>query len=254
MVDNSLRTLERGLDILTLCASEERGVTMTTVMERLGLARSTTYRLVRVLRDRGFLRSGGKPGCLELGYQLVQLGKVADMRAELSAACLPVLQELVDALGETAFVTVRSGWRALCLEQAESPRPIRLSYRKGEQFPLYAGASGKIVLAHMREQEQEHVLNGELQVFTEAQYVEPDRIRQHLGEILRQGFANTSGELDTDAWAICVPILLWDGKFVGGLNVAGPVQRYPADTLDALLTRLKEAAGKIADRYAEMAL
>lgn len=255
MADKSLQTLERGLDVLMLCAAAERGgVTLTGVMEQLGLTRSTAYRLVKVLRNRGFLRSGGRPGHLELGYQLVQLGKVADTRGDLSDACLPVLHELVGELSETTFVTVRSGWHALCFEQVECSRPVRLSYRKGEQFPLYAGASGKIVMAYMSSHEQEHVLNGELKVFTEPKYVEPKRIRRDLSEIRRQGFAHTAGELDTDAWAICVPILLWDGKFVAGLNVAGPLHRLPADKMETVLACLKDAANRIADRYAKSAL
>ncbi len=255
MADKSLQTLERGLDVLMMCAAAERGgVTLTGVMDQLGLTRSTAYRLVKVLRNRGFLRSGGRPGHIELGYQLVQLGKVADTRVELSNACLPVLHELVAELGETTFVTVRSGWQALCFEQVECSRPVRLSYRKGEQFPLYAGASGKIVMAHMSSHEREHVLSGELKVFTEPKYVEPERIRRDLAQIRRQGFAQTAGELDTDAWAVCVPILLWDGKFVAGLNVAGPVHRSPGDKLETILARLKDAANRIADRYAKTAL
>ena len=253
MADKSLQTLERGLDILLLCAAHEPGgLPLATVMERLNLARSTTYRLVKVLRDRGFLRSGGKPGQIELGYQLVHLGKIADARAELSAASLPVLQDLVDALGETAFVTVRSGWRALCLEQVESTRAIRLSYRKGQQLPLYAGASGKIVLAHMREREQEQVLSGQLQVFTDERFVEPDRIRRDLAAIRRQGYAITRGEIDPDASAICVPIVLWDGKFIGGLNIAGPTVRFPQGAEVRFIKHLQEAAVAIADRFEEL--
>ena len=253
MADKSLQTLERGLDILLLCAMREPGgLPLSAVMEQLNLARSTTYRLVKVLRDRGFLRSGGKPGHIELGYQLVHLGKVADARAELSAASLPVLQDLVDKLGETAFVTVRSGWRALCLEQVESPHPIRLSYRKGQQLPLYAGASGKIVLAYMRDRDQEHVLSGRLRVFTDERFVEPDRIRQDLVAIRRQGYAITRGEIDPDASAICVPIMMWDGKFIGGLNVAGPTVRFPQGVEAKLIGHLQEAAMAIADRFEEL--
>lgn len=250
MVPTSLQTLERGLDLLMFCAeSNDGGCSLQQVIDELGVARSSAYRLIKVLRDRGFLRATGRRGHLELGYQLVHLGRVAESRSDLSSAAYPVLCKLVRETGETSFITVRSGWRALCLEQAESPHPIRLSYAKGVSQPLYAGASGKIVLAHLSEREQEKVLSGHLQVFTDELLVQPDVIRRDLKAIRENGYALSRGEIDPGAAAMCVPLFTAAGHFLGGLNIAGPANRVPANLEPRLLRLMRNAAREISERF-----
>lgn len=254
MSSGSLQTLERGLDILLLCAKDESSsCSLEEIMQDLNVPRSTAYRMVKSLLDRGFLRKGAKTGQYQLGYQLVQLAQLADTRAELAQAAIPVLEEIVKEFGETSFITVRSGWQALCLEQVESPHPIRLSYSKGRTLPLYAGGSAKVILAHLSQRDQEKILSRDLNTFTDPALVDPDIIRLNLDDIKKKGYAVSRGETDLGAVAICVPILDSEGKLLGGLTVAGPAGRMPDDDdVSKFVQFMKPAAKRIAIKYNDL--
>ena len=251
MADGRLQTLERGLDILSHCARGDRaGCSIEDIVEQLDLPRSTAYRMVKALKERGFLRAGERKGRLQLGYQLVQLAQAADTSSELSQAALPVLQQIVESFEETAFITVRSGWQALCLEQIESPHPIRLSYRKGRTLPLYAGGSAKVLLAHLSPRDQDRVLGGEIEIYRDPALADPAKIRRTLKDIRRRGYATSREEIDPGVLAICVPILGANDRLIGGLTLAGPKGRMPSGAeIPGVARYLRSAGARIAEDY-----
>ena len=131
-------------------------------MESLDLPRSTAYRMVSVLRGRGFLRPTGVPGHFDLGHQLCHLARLAESRLNLGAIARPLMCDLVSEVHETALLVVLSGWKALCLEEVQSKQTIQVRFNTGTALPLYAGAAAKVVRAFMSRHQQCRVLQGKL--------------------------------------------------------------------------------------------
>jgi DNA-binding IclR family transcriptional regulator len=212
-----LQTLERGLDALELLGD---GVprTVVDIGAALGLHRSVTYRIVRTLEERGYLERV-PDGRFTLGLAAAALAR--GVRGELTAAAMPELAELADAVAATAFLVVRSGEEAVTLVSLE-PRRSRahVSHRPGQRHPLSSGAPGLAILAALPPR--------------------PDE-RADIGWARQTGWVRTSGEVLAGLSALAAPLRFADG------SVAALCLVFVAGDLDerAAVTRLLHHARRL---------
>ncbi len=244
---HELQALERGLGVLEIFLRRNTDeIVITDVGEELGLPRSTGYRFLRVLREHGFLEPGARRGGFRLGGKVALLSRHARPALYLAEVARPLLEHLVGETRETAFVTVRAGYAALCVARAESPQPVRLAYEEGRMMPLHAGCSAKVLLAYSPPAIQEAVLRSELQAFTEATTCDAAALRAELARIRNDGYTISQGETDPGAGAICVPVLPAQGEAVAAVTVAGPSFRLGRPELLSFLPAATDVARQLA--------
>jgi DNA-binding IclR family transcriptional regulator len=213
-----MTALDRGLDILSYVGAH--GPITAEVMARdLEMPLSTIYRYMNSLRDRGYLAP--YEGHYDLGPQMMHLLHPAVMHRCLAHLAAPIMFDLVARTRETALLTVLNGSSATCIETIEPHRAVRLSFRRGVSLPLHAGASAKPLLAYM----PGHLIDEYLYRQHSADATEVDRIRAQLRNIRRRGMSVTTGELDSGALAVGVPVF-WNGDVAACLSVAGPRSRF----------------------------
>ena len=150
-IASSPQLLERTIVVLQLFTPEQREWTVTEIGRACGLAVPTVHRIVSTLHRHGFLARHELTKRYWLGPAMVRLGRTAAMTIDLRGVSQPVLRRISLRTKETALLTVVSecGRHATCLERIESIHPLRLSVQAGREMPLHAGASQKILLAHM---------------------------------------------------------------------------------------------------------
>ena len=148
MGTSPVKSADRTLDIFELCAAEPRGLTISEISDRLGLARSSTHGLVRTLHLRGYLvQDGGRR--FQLGARLIQLGLNVVDRLELSSAARGPLERLVAATHDTALLVVPSGGGDLLYvdKVLSDARDVRTDPRVSSKVPLHCSSLGKALLA-----------------------------------------------------------------------------------------------------------
>jgi DNA-binding IclR family transcriptional regulator len=128
----------------------EGGLTVSEVAERLGVARSTAHRLLAMLVYRDF--------AVQDENRVYRAGPVLELAAHsqsrvslLRAAALPHLRRLVDILGETANLAIRTGDSVRFVASAESQQALRVSSREGMVFPAHRTTAGLLLLAELPE-------------------------------------------------------------------------------------------------------
>jgi DNA-binding IclR family transcriptional regulator len=187
-----LQTLARGLDLLFLFSEARPALSLAAIARALAVPRSTAYRLVRTLRSRGLLRDHQTPGEYALGWSALSLAQAAGAGLDLARTVYPAMAGLHARTGETVMLTAAAGLRGVCLERIESPHGVRLSITKGAPMALHAGASAKVVLAHLPEPTWERVIREEgLPRLTPRTLTRPaalraellDRFHPELGEL-----------------------------------------------------------------------
>lgn len=226
---DELSTLHKALDVM-LAIAERGGEAKASELEReLGLSRSSLYRIIGTLRSKNFIEAGTS-GTYRLGFGLVSLAIMTDQHKRMDTLVTPILQRLVDASGETAMLTAVSYPDAICVARVESSRSIRLSFEVGRRMPLCSGASGKILLCFMENDAVERYLElarntGLLNRWS----ITEDVIRQQILLAREQGYLMTASEVDSDAFAVSVPVFDASGSCRYGLSIAGPLGRLDAD-------------------------
>jgi len=155
----------RGLRVLLTVAdrgeirADELGALLDTPV-------STIYRYLRTLADFGFVDRQGAG--YRLGPRLI-IGSGATITSEeLIRAADPVLKLLVEETGETAVIARRIGLTAVCLDEAPSHHPLRVTIEPGTSFPLHAGALSKVLLAYAPAEMLDEVIGTGLAPLTSA--------------------------------------------------------------------------------------
>jgi DNA-binding IclR family transcriptional regulator len=151
--DYSAPALEKGLDILEALAREAQGLTLTELAARLDRTQAEIFRMVACLVSRGYLMKDEASGRHRLSLKLHELAHTHSPMDLLVPQAREVMAHVAEELGESCHLSVVSGGQLLVLAQAEAHRPIRISIEVGGRFPLWRTASGRLLLAHLSEDE-----------------------------------------------------------------------------------------------------
>lgn len=241
----SARAAERTLDILLAFLREGRGLGISELSRAVHLPKATVHRLVSVLAGRGFLARDPLTAQYRLGLNVFRLGTMFLAQTHVREAALPAIHALAGETGETVNLNVVIDRRRVCIEKAESTHDIRHAVELGRPMPLYAGASGKLLLAHLPESEVEAVIASGLDRLTGRTVVDAARLRRGLAEIRRRGVAVTSDERVEGASAVSAPVRDASGRVVAGLTISGPTYRFTPDRVRRFTALVLEGARTI---------
>jgi DNA-binding IclR family transcriptional regulator len=242
------QVVERTFDILDVFTPEHPEWTTTEIARACGLPIPTTHRILAALARREYISRDTLTKRFHLGTAALALGERARVSLDLRRAARPILERLSRDTDETALLTVVSEGRnrSVCLERVESSQPLRLAVAPGRQLPLHAGASQKILLAYMPQDEIERVLARPLERLCRTTVTDAEALRVNLAEIRRRGWAISFEETNLGAWGVAVPLLDVAGGIVASVGLAGPRARLSRAEVADHVTRLRAAATEIA--------
>ena len=97
-------SLERGMSILNTLGDAEESMTLTEVASRVGLARSTCFRLMAVLQDLGFVLKIPDTSAYSLGFNAYRLGQTTHAVEAIVRDARPFLVKLTQQTGLTSYL------------------------------------------------------------------------------------------------------------------------------------------------------
>ncbi|MFO8061031.1 MAG: IclR family transcriptional regulator, partial [Bacillota bacterium] len=183
------QVVRRIADILRLWISHRGTMSVREVAERLGLARTTTHRLMADLENEGFLRSDGN-GRYELGFFPVRLAERVREGLKIVEVARSHMMALRDLSRETVALHIRDDIVRRCIYQVESPQQLRRVYTDvGGSIPLYAGAASLVMLAHLPEEALQRIVDDGLQPIAPNTITDWPKLREEMDRILEEGVA-----------------------------------------------------------------
>jgi DNA-binding IclR family transcriptional regulator len=185
---NTLQTLDRGLEALSMISQRDNGMSVAELAAGLGVHRAIGYRLATTLESHGFITRRAD-GQLHLGAGLLTLA--SRFQPQLRTAAQPLLQRLAQETDATAFISIAQGNSCVAILVAEPEGLLlRLAYRVGSRHPLQLSAAGIAILAGRPEKP------GDSQEVRKA---------RHLG------YSVTRGQLQRGAVGVASPLLARKG-------------------------------------------
>lgn len=235
--------VERAVDLLFALA--ERGEASVSELAReLGVAPSGVHRILTALKRKGLVeQTEGER--YELAWRLLALTRSLQERADLRALALPHMTALRDLTGETITLNVRSGFERACIEQVEGVHEVRWSSEIGRVSPLYAGVTGKVLLAHLPPDELERYLETVPRPrLTHRTTVDRTELERELARIRERGYAAGGQDRIVGVAGASAPIFDRTGAARAALTIAGPAERCTRARLErwnpALLAATRE--------------
>jgi DNA-binding IclR family transcriptional regulator len=237
----SVRSVQRALDILALLTDDRPSVTTREIVTETGLAKTTVIRLTRTLEQLGLL--WGVPQGYMAGPALWRWAHLAQKTWELQPETRKDLRDLADRHRETVNLYVRRDIFRVCIAQQESPEALRHVVRIGDELPMWAGASAKILLSRAPEAFLERVADAS-----------PDgrsalaRLRREVAKATHDGFAVSRGEREAGLSAIGVPVRGRSGDVVAALTLSGPSVRFGQDRIPDFIEDLQRCSAAMSKR------
>ncbi|WP_245239333.1 IclR family transcriptional regulator [Streptomyces sp. MZ04] len=243
----SVQSVDRAVSVLEILARlGEAGV--TEIADELGVHKSTAFRLLGVLENRGLVGQAKDRGKYFLGAGVLRLAGAAAVRLDISQEGGPVCRELADELGETVNIAILDDDAAVNIMQARGPASVTAQNWLGRRTPLHATSSGKILLAHLPTTLREGLVARTLPRLTEHTVTGTVALRGELEAVVEQGYAIAVEELEVGLAAVAAPVRAHDGKVIGALSASGPVYRLTDDRLTELAKRTVAAAVELSRR------
>lgn len=245
----SVRSVERAIAILR-CFSLDEELRLQQICERVGLPKSTAYRLVSSLEQAHFLEQDTETGRYCLGFEIIRLGSLAQLNKALCRMIHPDLVALAAETHQTCNLYIAHGYDRLCIDQIIGSEYVRRYSFLGALHPMHCGASGRVLLAYSSPAFQKEYLSyADLKKVTPKTETDPQRLLQLWEQTRRDGYALSLGERDSLSGSIAAPILDTDGKGIAAITISGPLTLFTPEKIPELAAALLGAAKKICMRF-----
>ena len=238
---------EKALTILLAFTPDNNEMGTTDLSLKLGLHKSTTSRLIKLLVATNFLQQNPLTKKYLLGSSALRIGHATtrSLDSKLLAVAHPCLAELSQLLGESVAMEMLSGTNVVLALHVEGPSHIRFNFEQGEQVPINVAAGAKVILSQSDPKLIEIFLEQDFIKFNENTIVSKAEYRKLLKEIKKTGIAFDKGERYLNTHAIATPIYDLEGRTKAAVVIAGPAYRLTDDFLQSAIAPLRETADKI---------
>jgi DNA-binding IclR family transcriptional regulator len=217
-----------------------------------GMPYSTVQRLVANMVQEGILDRHGDR--LRVGLRMAHWAAPATQGLDFLELLTPVLRRLRDDLGETVCIFRESQGKRVCVALAETRRMLRSAVEVGSIMPLHVGAAGRVLLAWNPDLADEVYRSG-LRSMTDQTITDAENLQAAVEKTKAEGFAITTGERESGASGLAVPIFGSQAEPFGTLTVMGPTLRMPFEVCSAwvepVLAAAEEATRLIGGRIPE---
>lgn len=247
----------KALKLLDYFTTESPNLGLNELCRLSNYPKGTVHRLLSSLEDCGFLRrchEYNDDRRYQLGIKVFELGMRYQQNFELGKVALPFMKELKAEINEAIHLTVRVNNEAIYIEKIDTDHPIRLYTKKGRRTPLYAGASGRILLAYLPDEEINEIINKPLEKFTDNTPIFKDDLWNKIKYTRAKGYTLSKEELCPDSWEIAVPVFNTRESVVASLSVAGPLSRLNDELQSSYIEKLKKYAGLLTEQIGPLPL
>lgn len=222
-------SVRRSLEVLLSLGSEQAlesgGLGVTRIADLLGREKSQISRTLKTLSEFGLVDRDPDSLAYRLGWRIYALATLSGERRLLDAG-RPVLERLVTAFEERAFLSVAQGVDSLTILSESSQRSVQASGWVGRTVPMYCTSVGQALLFDHDSAGVKRYLSGVVfERLTPATAPDIDAFVQRVEASRERGYAIADEELESGHLAIAAPVRDGRSRIVAAVNVSGPKYR-----------------------------
>jgi DNA-binding IclR family transcriptional regulator len=240
-----VQSVDRAISVLEILARKGEA-RVTEVAAEIAVHKSTAFRLLTALEERGLVEQDADRGRYRLGFGILRLAGAVSARMEVNRLGRPVCERLARDLGETVNIAVVRAHYAVNVDQVQGPAAISAHNWVGQLTPLHATSSGKVLLAHLAPAARQELLaTAGLPRLTEATVTSVTKLDKELAVVRDRGYAMTVEEYEPGLNAIAAPIRALHGAVIAAVSASGPAYRLTVDRMDRVAPALVAGAAEI---------
>jgi IclR family KDG regulon transcriptional repressor len=253
-------SLDKSLAILELIALAGLPVSITEVVKKLQLNKSTVFNIMHTLSHLNVLERG-PDGLFRLGTRLYVLGNAAAKGNGLIQTVHPYLIEINRKTKLSAFLGMRSGLKAVIIDKVDTAFDIKISSEVGLRLSLFAGAGGKALISMLSDDEIDSILaEARLKPYTSKTITDKAAFKESVLRLRQDGIVFDREEYIEGIIALAVPLNTRRYDFQAAIWAVGLSRQVSDEKLSEFAglmkataaevnSRLEAAAGPFAEAY-----
>ena len=220
------QSLHRAIALLRVVSrNNDQGVTLSQISREADLHVATAHRMLSVLDQEGLITYNRVSKRYHLGLELHILAGSAHqftIRYQFRTA----LEKIAHETGDTAFLLIRSGNDALCIDRVEGKFPIRtVPIDIGIRRPLGIGAGSLALIAFLPLDQMESILLANTRRFPQYKNLTMENIRSLASESRQVGYVVSEGLFHEGVISMGIPVFNKKGEVIAAITVSSIAQR-----------------------------
>ncbi len=220
-----IQSVSHALDVLEEFRGDVDELGVTELSKKLKLHKNNVFRILATLQSRNYIEQNKANENYRLGIKCLELGQTFIEQRGMLKQAKPILQELAEKSGETAYVSILRANDVVYLDSVEASTTVRVVSRLGLHMPIHATAAGKAILAYESEEEIRTRFNREMLRYTPNTLATIDDLLKNLKVARERGYAADLEEFEEGLRCIAAPIRDYTRKVIGALSISGPAHR-----------------------------
>jgi IclR family KDG regulon transcriptional repressor len=221
-----VQALERALDILDCFTFQRRDMSLSEVVFKTGLNKTTAKRFISNLTARGYLQQDSVTKRYQLGMRLFELGGIVFSSFDLRKTAAYAMDRLQNGTGATVLLGIMLEDQLVYLDKREGHGIIRISSDIGWRRPLHFGMLGMVLMAFLEQKDLQRVLKKTpLEAHTPFSITDNDAFSLRMEEIRNNGYVLEKGEAHKDVIGIAAPIRDYSRQVIAALGLALPASQ-----------------------------
>lgn len=252
MNSDVINSVDRALDILILLYREHREMGVTEIAKELGIYKSTIYRTLYTLENKGFIQQNSVTGKYWLGIKLYAIGMSVGEEMPIKQIIQPYAKELSEEFGEVVNVSIldtttyKYPKTILIIKEEKQGQMLTVNPKLGSINESYSAAVGKCLLAFSEDDVIEKMKDVEFSFNTKNAIRNWDQLCEELERVRRDGYALDNEEAEIGLTCVAAPILDKNNKAVAAISLSGPTSRINAPgKFEEILEAVKKTAKEI---------
>jgi IclR family KDG regulon transcriptional repressor len=227
--------------------SRHQPVQPSEIVKALHLTRANVHRLLATFMSIGYVRKDHQG--YGLTFKLFQLGSSVPLNKSLRDVAKPVMNDLEKIAEENIYLNVLTTDVVVAIDEVKSPHHVILNPDVTYMYPIYACASGKVLVSDMPDDELWQLIDEmEFVKRTERTVGSRQEFYEAVLDARKNGCAMELQEFSRDLNSMAAPVRDCNDSIVASISISGPSMRLTEYLLTTLRDPLKEAAQKITDR------
>lgn len=240
------QAIRRAVNLLrVLSMARETGYGLTDLARLTGLSHPTVHRMLRALMDEGLVEQKASTQRYLLGEQIHFLALSRVRQPPLVEAAEVPLARLADQLGDTLFLTQRTGAETICIARRLGAYPVQVvPLRVGDRRPLGVSSAGLALLAAMPPDEALEILGQNARRLSEYRMT-VDGSASLVRDARRLGYALRDRGIVPGTRAISIVLRDPAGRPSAALTVAGVTRRLSHRRIPEIVEALRQTSTRI---------
>lgn len=247
----SVRSVERATRIIQVVADAGvDGCRFTTIVNDSELSKTTTHRILGTLVNLGWLELSEDESVYYLGLPLVPIGIRASNRHGIVDLATPHLERLAELTGDTLYLVVRIGDKALCIDRHVGDYPIKTTLIRVGDYRSLGTCGGSLALLTGQPQNLiEELILGASHEDGLSQNQDFAKLPFLIEQSQQLGYSTAPRVWIDGAGGIGVPVLGADGAAVAAISLEAIDARLEEPRRSQLVRWMQQEATELSEKF-----